>query len=609
MPDVIHLLPDSVANQIAAGEVIQRPASVVKELAENAVDAGSSQIRIILRDGGKTLIQVIDNGCGMSETDARMSFERHATSKIKAADDLYAIRTLGFRGEALASVASVAQVNLKSKRANDETGTEINISASEVDSQHPVACATGSIFTVRNLFFNVPARRKFLKSSQAELRHIIYEFQRISLANPHIGFDLVHNDTELYHLPPGNIKQRILHLFGRSTNQNLATIEADTSLVVVKGFIGKPENARRTSGEQFFFINNRYMKHPYFNKAVLGAYESLLPPETFPSYFIYLEADPETIDINIHPTKTEIKFENETAIFQIIQAATREAIGKTSLMPSIDFDGEAALEFPPAGAKVTLHPPPVSFNPDYNPFEDELRATRPGQRSTRLNEINLRNWDRLYDHEGLPPGAEVQPDDREQGTLDLQTSMGEQNFIQLRNGYILTGVRSGLMVIDQKRAHERILYERYIRSLAMNQPVAQRNLFPETLELDAADYQILKEIAGDLQMLGFDISDFGNNTFVINGCPSDFPDQNPLGIFERFLETYKTTGDIKTRQREKLARSMAAANAVGYGEKLTGRAMQELVDSLFACENPNYSPDGKPVVFIIPFEELERKIK
>jgi DNA mismatch repair protein MutL len=607
MPDIIHLLPDSVANQIAAGEVIQRPASVVKELVENSVDAGSTSVRVIARDGGKTLLQIVDNGCGMSETDARMSFERHATSKIREAVDLFAIRTLGFRGEALASVASVAQVNLRTRKPENDLGTELIISGSVVESQEPVNCSAGTSFTIKNLFFNVPARRKFLKTNNAELKHIIYEFQRIALANPDVEFILEHNDTEIYSLPATNLKQRIIHLFGKAINQNLTNIDTVTSIIRISGFIGKPEYARRTPGEQFFFINNRFMKHPYFHKAILSAYEKILPPETIPSYFIYLEADPETIDINIHPTKTEIKFENELAIFQILVAATREALGRFNLIPSIDFNTESAIEFPVFRQSDPIPVPQISYNRNYNPFDEEYRL--PGYAGHRESE-NLEHWEKLYTPEGIPIKDPLPAEQFEQKELAVDSSKQSDAFVQLKNRYILTPVKSGLMMIDQRRAHERILYESYIRSLAMNYPVAQRTLFPETIELDQADYVILREIMEDLHTIGFDIRDFGSNSVVIAGYPADCRKENPRDLLEVFLEKYKSTeGDIKANVRERIARSMAVAGAIGYGETLSQPVMQELVDHLFACESPGYTTSGKPVVVILGIEEIEKKFK
>jgi DNA mismatch repair protein MutL len=608
MPDVIHLLPDSVASQIAAGEVIQRPASVVKELVENAVDAGSNQIHVLVRDGGKTLIHIIDNGCGMSDTDARMCFERHATSKIREVKDLFAIHTLGFRGEALASVASVSHVLMRTRKSENELGTELVISGSVVESQEPVSCPRGTSFAVKNLFFNVPARRKFLKTNHAELKHIIYEFQRVALSNPDVDFILEHNDNEIYNLPRTNLKQRIVHIFGKAVNQNLTNIDADTSIVRISGFIGKPEFAKRTLGEQFLFINHRYMKHPYFHKAIMSAYEKILPPDTIPSYFIFLEADPNTIDINIHPTKTEIKFENELAIFQILLAATREALGKFNLMPSIDFNSEISLEFPVYNRDEPVHTPQISYNQNYNPFDEELKIrSQPG----RKTEEDIRHWEKLYNSEGLPlRGKDKIIAKKDQQELPFTGKRQNDTFIQIKNKYILTPVKSGLMMIDQRRAHERILFEKFIHSLAMNYPLAQHTLFPETIELDQADYLIFREILDDLLTIGFDIRDFGNNTIVISGYPADSFNENPREMVEMFLERYKNTeSDIKISVRERIAGSLASAGAVKYGEQLSPEVMQNLVDNLFACENPGYSPSGKPVVAILGMEELEKRFK
>ncbi|MBN2481424.1 MAG: DNA mismatch repair endonuclease MutL [Bacteroidales bacterium] len=610
MSDVIQLLSESVSNQIAAGEVVQRPASVVKELVENSIDANSTEIKVLIRDGGKTLIQVIDNGCGMSKTDARMCFERHATSKINTAHDLMAVRTLGFRGEALASIASISHVVLRTRKPEEEIGSELTINGSVVESNEPVACPQGSIFTVKNLFYNVPARRKFLKTNNVEFRHILYEFQRIALARPDRAFLLNHNDAEIYNLPVSSCKQRIVHIFGKGINQNLTPVETDTNLVRIRGFIGKPERARKTAGEQFFFINNRYMRHQYFHKAVLTAYEKILPPETIPSYFIFLEAEPDTIDVNIHPTKTEVKFENETAVFQIINAAVREVLGKFNMIPSIDFDREEAFEIPVYQKDRSAETPPISHNPDYNPFEEEQKYGK-FFAHTGISGMNLKNWEKLYDRDGFYTGkSDDQTDESGQHALDLATGVHDAIFIQLKNKYILTSVKSGLMIIDQKRAHERILFESYVKSLALNTRVAQRTLFPETIELDPANYMVMQEIAEDLQTIGFDLRDFGSNTFVINGCPVIKNNLSARELIERFLEIFKSTGsDIKINAHEKLASSLAMANAIDYGEKLTQLAMRELVDGLFACENPNYSPSGKSVVSIVTVDELEKKLK
>ena len=613
MADIIHLLPDAVANQIAAGEVIQRPASVVKELVENAVDAGSTSITVNLKDAGKTLVQVVDNGCGMSETDARMSFERHATSKIMNADDLFAIRTKGFRGEALASVAAIAHVELRTKRSGDEVGTEISIIGSKVTRQEPVSCQAGANFLVKNLFFNVPARRKFLKSHNTELRHVIIEFQRIVLAHPEIEFSLIHNESEIYNLPVTNIRQRIVHIFGKHINQNLTTINTETSLVVLKGFIGKPEFAKKTMGEQFFFVNNRFMKHPYFHKAVINAYDQILPPETIPSYFIYMEADPKTIDVNIHPTKTEIKFEDERAIFQIIQAAVKEALGRFNITPSIDFNNEGVVDIPVLKRDTEIQKPEIPINPDFNPFDEEDHYKKSPTFRHRQHSHDTTNWEKLYegftDSNDHPDSFNIIQPEKQTGSGSSIVNGGSA-FIQLKNKYILTQVKSGLMVINQKRAHERILFERYINSFAKNISVAQQSLYPETINLDPADYTLLLEITDDLHAVGFDIGNLGNNTIVINGCPSDIENPDPKALIEKLLEEYKNTfGDIKTSAKERLARSMAAATSINYGKNLKPEEMNALVDELFACENPNYSPTGKMIIAIINMEELDTKLK
>jgi DNA mismatch repair protein MutL len=606
MSDIIQLLPDSVANQIAAGEVIQRPASVVKELVENSVDAGADEIFVIIKDSGRTLIQVIDNGLGMSDTDARLSFERHATSKIRNADDLFAIRTKGFRGEALASIAAVAQVILKTRQPSEEIGCEIIISGSELEHQVPTSCAAGCNFMIKNLFFNVPARRKFLKSNSTELKHIISEFQRISLTHPEISFILIHNDTDIYRLPKSNLRQRIVHVFGKSINSSLNNIQTVTSLIKINGFIGKPEMARKTTGEQFFFINNRYMRHPYFHRAVMKAYEKILPTEAYPSYFIFFDADPKTIDVNIHPSKTEIKFENEQAVFQILQAAVKETLGKSSVVPSIDFETEGVVDIPVLRKSTDIKAPEIEVNQFFNPFEDKpVFRGRSGNR----NEVNVPSgWDQLYENiEKIPEkdaeGSEIIFDDEEQET---KASLNSE-YLQLRNKYILTQVKSGLMVIDQKRAHERILYEQFIRSVANNQSIAQRQLYPAKIDLDTSHYLLLNEIKDELYSLGFDISDFGSNTIVVNSCPAGFDCPDPQELIEQLLEEFKETDSkVGMSITKSIATSLAKAAAIDYGRVLSSDEMQQLVDELFACEDPNYSPAGKKIISIMKYNEFEK---
>jgi len=602
MPDVIKLLPDSVANQIAAGEVIQRPASVVKELVENSVDAGGKNIKVIIKDSGKTLIQVIDDGSGMSETDARLSFERHATSKITTAHDLFSITTKGFRGEALASIAAVAMVELKTRRAETEAGIVIVINGSKVEAQEPCSCPVGSSFSVKNLYYNIPARRKFLKSDNTEIRHIVNEFQKIVLAHPDIRFSLYHNDTEIYNLAPGNLRQRIIGVFGKQINQELITIDTDTSLISIKGFIGKPENARRTYGEQFFFVNNRFMKHPYFHKAVAEAYQNILPSEAIPSYFIFMEADPASIDINIHPTKTEIKFEDERSIWKILLASVREALGRFNIVPSLDFENEALIDIPVRSSSGNMpEQPKIEINTQYNPFEnEEIRSERPGF-IERFERENTSNWEKLYT-------ALEKENENPQQFERIKES--ERKFFQIKNKYIVCPVKSGLMLLDQKRAHERVLYERFLDCLSNDRAVSQTDMFPITTELNPSDYFILKEIEGELELLGFSFQHSGNNKITISGRPAGNAVTDPVEMLEILLEDYKVTqADPGTGAKEKVAASMAAASAIPYGKALNHKEMEDLFDTLFACQSPNYSPKGKPVINIIPIEEIDKKFK
>jgi len=600
MPDIVKLLPDSVANQIAAGEVIQRPASVVKELMENAIDAGATSIKVNIKDAGRTLIQVVDNGCGMSVSDSRMAFERHATSKISDAVDLFAIRTLGFRGEALASISAIAEVELKTRRVEDELGTEIRIKGSGVSSEEPVSCPTGSNFQVKNLFYNVPARRKFLKSNTTEFRHIVNEFYRVVLTNPELSFSLHHNQSEIYNLPPTQIKPRILNVFGKNLNQVLIPVRNETSIVTLHGYIGKPESAKKSFGEQFFFVNNRYMRHPYFHKSLMSAYEQVLPPETYPSYFLYFEAATESIDINIHPTKTEVKFEDERSIYQIVHASVREALGKHSMVPSLDFDREGDIDIPVLRKDTEIRVPRERINPDYNPFHDEkYSAGIPGYSG---RQENLSHWESLYrDLEKAENSI----------TNALQESAGKlgepSSLLQFKQKYILVAVKSGLIVVDQKRAHERILYERYLVGLEQKEIVAQQELFPQKIELDAADHVLLIEIFSDICSLGFDIRDVGDHTVEIRGIPADIEMENPKEWIERFIRDYKEReADIKQETGQKLAAAMARSFAINAGRVLEKEEMREILDQLFACSEPGITPDGKAVFRILKTEDIEK---
>jgi DNA mismatch repair protein MutL len=598
MSDIIRLLPDSVANQIAAGEVIQRPASVVKELAENAVDAGATEISMVIRDAGRTLVQVIDNGSGMSETDARLAFERHATSKIASAEDLFTISTKGFRGEALASIAAVSMTELRTRREEDEAGTLVEINNSRVTKQEPCSCAVGSVFSVKNLFYNVPARRKFLKSDNTEFRHIITEFQRIALAHPSIKFSLIHNDQEVYRLPAGNHRQRIVALFGKQYNQNLVTVETDTTIVSVSGFAGKPENARRSAGEQFFFINNRFIRHPYLHRAVLEAYQGILPPDTVPAYFLFMTADPATIDVNIHPTKTEVKFEDERSVWQITLASVREALGRFNVVPSMDFGPEGAVEIPViTGDMPAPHTPHIEVDTSFNPF-DGHEYQRPDLRwKDDDGRGAAHGWESLF-------------------TITARSDAGEGNkgsadrrrFFQVKNRYIMCPVISGIMMIDQRRAHERVLYEKYLASLSDGPKPAQVSLFPVVTELNPGDIIILEEIEEELKALGFGVTTGTGNMVTITGHPADSRNASPLAMLETLITEYKQTlGDPSISARERVALSMAKASAIPYGMPLTHEEMEELFDMLFACAMPNYSPTGKTVMNIITLDELDRR--
>jgi DNA mismatch repair protein MutL len=583
MSGIIQLLSDAVANQIAAGEVIQRPASVVKELVENAVDSGA--------------------GCGMSETDARLCWERHATSKIRDAADLFAIRTKGFRGEALASIAAISEVSLKTKRIEDELGTQIKISASSIISNEPVACQEGSNFQVKNLFFNVPARRKFLKTNSTELRHIINEFNHVALTHPAIEFNLLHNNSQIINLPATNLRQRIISIMGKSLNQSLISMESSTSLINIKGFIGKPEFARKTYGEQFFFVNQRYIRHPYLHKAVTQAYEQILPADSIPSYFIYFEIEPDKIDINIHPTKTEIKFEDEPAIWQILHAVTRESIGKNNLSPSIDFDTNGVIGIPVLRKDTVINTPRENIDHGFNPFEAEIQSEKSYSRSEYFPNKPLESWEKLF--EGI--NTDKNTDSDSQTRMEPNIIAELTRLMQFKNKYIFTPVKSGLMIIDQKRAHERILYEQNLYSLQNKKGSAQQTLFPETIELNHSDFVSFTEIMDNLNFLGFDIRDFGNNTIIVHGIPEYVKSSDIRNLIEKLIENFKSfEGDPKLEITEKIAISAAKASAIPYGKVLETREMKELVDQLFACVNPNHSPTGKNILSIIQTDEIEK---
>ena len=614
MSDIIHLLPDSVANQIAAGEVIQRPASVIKELVENAVDADAGEVHVLVTDAGKTSIQVIDNGKGMSETDARLSFERHATSKIREAADLFALHTMGFRGEALASIAAVAEVELKTRREEDELGTRVVIAGSKVESQEPVTCPRGSNFLVKNLFFNVPARRKFLKSNSTELSNILTEFERIALVHPSVSFTLQHNDTEMFNLPAMPLRQRVMAVFGKKMNQQLLTLEVDTTLVKISGFVAKPETARKKGSHQYFFVNGRYMRHPYFHKAVMEAYERLIPVGEQVSYFIYFDVDPKNIDVNIHPTKTEIKFENEQAIWQILAAAVKETLGRFSAVPSIDFDTEDMPDLPAFDGSSLPEPPRVSYNSGFNPFQGEAAASYGGERPKRSVSGD---WQQLYAGVARAskmnePEADLLPDEEALITTVLPAEepvveKGAQYF-QLKGRFILTSVKSGLMLIDQHRAHVRVLFDRYMEQIRTRKGVSQGVLFPEVVELTPAEAVVLDALEEDLAAVGFDLSPLGGGSYAVNRVPAGIEGLSPVDLIKNMVNTAREKGaDVREEVQSILALTLARSAAIVYGQVLGEEEMANLVDSLFACQTPGYTPDGRTVLVTVKEEEIEKR--
>lgn len=636
MSDIIHLLPDSVANQIAAGEVIQRPASVIKELVENAIDAQASEIHVLVTDAGKTCIQVIDNGKGMSETDARLSFERHATSKIKEAADLFALHTMGFRGEALASIAAVAEVELKTRMEGDELGTRIVIAGSKVESQEAVSCPKGSNFSVKNLFFNVPARRKFLKANSTELSNILAEFERIALVHPDVAFYLYSNDSELFNLPVTTLRQRIMAVFGKKLNQQLLSLEVDTTLVKISGFIAKPETARKKGSHQYFFVNGRYMRHPYFHKAVMEAYEHLIPAGEQISYFVYFDVDPANIDVNIHPTKTEIKFENEQAIWQILSAAVKESLGRFNAIPTIDFDTEDMPDIPVFTQQRPIEAPQVHYNSDFNPFKST--ASYGGGSSSSARNVD---WEALYagvekasrmnagSQDDQEPQAEESwsipsmAESEESGEVmpsEVQASQPTTGFyasapsvekgvqhLQFKGRFILTSVKSGLMLIDQHRAHLCVLYERYMNQIRQKKGAAQGVLFPEIITLPASEAAVLESIMEDLSFIGFELTPLGGGSYAINGVPSGIDGLNPIEVVQNMVHTAMEKGsDVKEEVQSMLALTLARAAAIVYGQVLTNDEMASLVDNLFACPSPNYTPDGRTVLTTIKEEDIEK---
>jgi len=611
---VIQLLPDSVANQIAAGEVIQRPASVIKELVENSVDAGATAINVLVVDAGRTSIQVIDNGRGMSETDARLSFERHATSKIRAAADLFALHTMGFRGEALASIAAVAQVELKTRTLDDEIGTCLSIAGSAVTGQRPVSCPVGSNFLVENIFYNVPARRKFLKSNSTELNNILAAFERIALVCPGISFTFHSNGVEMFDLRRGNLRQRIVDVFGKRLNQSLIPVDVETSLCNITGFIGKPESARKKGFRQFFFVNGRYMRHPYFHKAVMSAFERLIPAGDQIPYFLYFNVNPANIDVNIHPVKTEIKFENEQTIWQMLQAAVRDSLGRFNDVSAIDFDTEGKPDIPVFNPDNTsAEAPRIDINPQYNPFKEPARSSALGGK--RVPEA----WNRLYDglertaDEALPTAGEEQvlfdgSDSAAQG--EAGTDEKSPTHYQYKGRYIMTAVKSGLMIIDQCRAHVRVLYERYMSRMEGKACVSQKVLFPEIVRLAPSEVVVLESLSADLALAGFELTSLGGGSWSVNGVPAGLEDVNTIKLLKEMVAEFAAAGvPAASKIKEAVALQMARGAAIPYGQVMSNAEMESLVNELFACQNVNYTPDGKPVMNILRQDMIEDLFK
>ena len=644
MTDIIQLLPDSIANQIAAGEVIQRPASAVKELLENAIDAGASSIKLILKEAGKTLIQVIDDGCGMSETDARMSFERHATSKIRTADDLFNIRTMGFRGEALASIASIAQVELKTCRRTDELGTRIVIEGFELKIQEPCQTPAGTSFQIKNLFYNVPARRNFLKSNTVEMRHILDEFERVAIANPSVHMTLHHNGSEVFHLPAGNLRQRLVGVFGKDTNKKLVPVGEETDVVNLSGFVGKPEFAKKTRGEQFFFVNNRFIKSQYLNHAVQAAFEDVAQRDSFPMYFIFIEIDPARIDINVHPTKQEIKFEDERLVYNYLKVAIRHALGQNAVTPMLDFNNEPNMMnnyvMPRGGGKTNpltgesfpTHTPSVSSG--FEKVKNDLNFKKP----SNLEKSNLENWQTLYDGISFKT-EEIITDDDTPDTFDSESEFSfsmnmstvESNFdesenapklddtegsfskpqrepYQIHSMFIVNHLKSGFILIDQQAASERVLYEQYLMQLADKPISTQTQLFPKTIYFSPNDAVVLKEILPEINKLGFDIQEFGGESFIVHGLPADWQgEKDEQKVIEQLLEQYKIEVNMKLDIDERIAASMARSAAIKRGTPLSIREMQELIDQLFACSMPFKSPSGRSCFITYDLEALHQQ--
>ena len=601
MSDLIQLLPDHVANQIAAGEVIQRPSSAVKELIENAIDAGATDIKLIVKDAGRTLIQVVDNGSGMSDTDARMSIERHATSKIKKAHDLFSIRTMGFRGEAMASMAAISHLELKTKLHDKELGTKLIVEGSELKSQENCATKNGTSISIKNLFFNVPARRNFLKSDNVELKHIIDEFQRMALANPECAMSFFHNDKEIFNLSSLTLKQRIVGIFGNRYNEKLVPVKEETSLVVVNGFVGKPEFSRKTRGEQFFFVNQRFIKSGYLHHAISNAFQDLIPEKHHPSYFIFFEIDPKFVDVNIHPTKTEIKFEDEKSIYAIVRSCVKRALGLHNIVPSLDFEKDPAFDNIPNSNKPDLKQPSIKVDSSYNPFEEKKKSENI---YTPPPKVKTENWEQLF--ENIPaPKSNTSSEVLEKSWSEYSEESNKTIF-QLDNKYIVYSIKSRLMVIHQQRAHERILYEHFIK-MQGNEGPSQQLLFPKTIELTPSDIAIVKTISDELLNLGFRFDYLNKNSIVVLGTPTDLEMENLESIIEEIVEQFKNKSFVE--KHDNLSRSLAKKMSIKSVRKLKEQEMRSIIDNLFACHTSYITAQGKPTYITITLEELAKKFQ
>ncbi|MDG2499274.1 MAG: DNA mismatch repair endonuclease MutL [Flavobacteriaceae bacterium] len=608
MADIIQLLPDHVANQIAAGEVVQRPASVVKELLENAIDAGATSVKLLIKNAGKTLIQVIDDGKGMSVTDARLSFERHATSKIKVADDLFNLHTKGFRGEALASIAAIAHVEMKTKQASDELGTHLSVEGSVFTSQEVVATPNGSSVAVKNLFFNIPARRNFLKSDTVELRHIIDEFHRVVLAHPSIRFSMYHNGSDLFNLLKGNFRQRIVSTFGGKTNEKLVPVDETTEVLTISGFVGKPEYSKKSRGEQFFFVNNRYIKSPYLNHAISAAFEGVLQPGKHPSYFLNLEVDPKSIDINIHPTKTEIKFDDEQTIYAILRAAVKHSLGQFSIAPVLDFDRDKNLDTPYGFDNGQTVHPKVEVDRTFNPFSNS-HSSSPSHSKPASDA-----WEGLYvglESKSNPDSfsqVNYESDEMTSSIFDDSTEQKSHKTFQLHNKYIINTIKSGMLVIDQNRAHERILYEEFLRKTTVNEAVSQQLLFPLQLKFSKSDNTILKDLQQALETTGFVFSSFTDENIELTGVPVGVKESEVHIVFEQLIHDIEhEVPDVNFSLSDLLSKSLAKSLAIKNGKKLEREEQEHILNTLFSCKEPAISPSNKTVFTTLKVEELDKK--